>query len=105
MPTGHPSSRNRRDLLYHLLVHLHLSTKVSTIVRISEPSLRILRVVWCKGVVSLMHALSLVETTRVHLPDRAHLEGLLLVLTEDQTAYMLSQVAKSKMICLMLLLV
>ncbi|KAG5614612.1 hypothetical protein H5410_014436 [Solanum commersonii] len=27
MPTGHPSNINRRDLLHHLLVHLHLGTK------------------------------------------------------------------------------
>ncbi|KAK4718173.1 hypothetical protein R3W88_016511 [Solanum pinnatisectum] len=43
MLTDHPSNKNRRDLLYHLLVHLYLRTKVSTIVRILKLSLCILR--------------------------------------------------------------
>ncbi|KAL3380133.1 hypothetical protein AABB24_000652 [Solanum stoloniferum] len=64
MPTGHPSNRNRRDLLHHLLVHLHQRTKVSSIARISEPNLPILRVVWHKEVVILLHVLSVVETTQ-----------------------------------------
>ena len=49
-------NRSKRDLLHHLLVHLHLRTNVSTITRTSERNLLILRISWKKGVVSLLHA-------------------------------------------------
>ena len=58
------SNGNKRDLLHHLLVHLHQRTKMSTIVRLSKLNLLILRVVWHKGVVSLLHMLSGKGTTR-----------------------------------------
>lgn len=51
----YPSNRNRSDLLHHLQVHLHLRTKVSTKVRSAELSLPILKVVWHKGGVRLLH--------------------------------------------------
>uniref|UniRef100_A0A0V0GSX2 Putative ovule protein n=1 Tax=Solanum chacoense TaxID=4108 RepID=A0A0V0GSX2_SOLCH len=65
MPTSHLSNRNRRDMLHHQLVHLHLRTRVSTMVRILELSLPILRAVWRKGVVSLLPAPSVVGTIQV----------------------------------------
>ncbi|KAH0715068.1 hypothetical protein KY284_007973 [Solanum tuberosum] len=139
MPTGHLSNRNRRDILHNLLVHLHLRTRVSTMVRILELSLPILREVWCKGVVSLLPRPCVLGTTQVFVvraplvvssvvrlgiscesvqrtsreivmgviepillqllhQTELYLEGLLLVLAEEQTAYMLSLVAKSKRI-------
>lgn len=61
MSTCHPSNRNRRDLLHQLPVHLHLRTKVSTISEVSELNLLILKVASRKGVVSLMHVLSVVR--------------------------------------------
>ncbi|KAG5585316.1 hypothetical protein H5410_045750 [Solanum commersonii] len=64
--TGLPSNKNKRDLPHHLLVQLHLRTKVSTIVRIprvSELNLPIFKAGLHKGVVSLLHELSLVGTT------------------------------------------
>ncbi|KAG5613708.1 hypothetical protein H5410_013532 [Solanum commersonii] len=39
-----PSNRNERDLLHHLLVHLHQRINVSTIVNISKLNLLILKV-------------------------------------------------------------
>lgn len=67
MSTAYPSNINIRDLLNLLLVQLHLKTKVSTIVRISEPCMPILKVVGCKGIVNLLFALSVVGTTQVRL--------------------------------------
>ena len=34
LPTSHLSNRNRRILLHHFLVHLHLRTKLSTMVTV-----------------------------------------------------------------------
>ena len=63
MPTGHPSNRHRRFLPHNFLVHLHLRTKVSTIVRILVLNLHIHMVVLHKGVLSVMAAPSVVETS------------------------------------------
>ena len=55
-------------MTHHLHVHLHLKTKVITMVRIprvSELNLSILKTVWHKGVVSLLHVLSVIGTTQV----------------------------------------
>jgi len=62
------SNKSKRDLLHHLLVHLHPETKVSIIVRypsISELDLHSLRVVWHKEVTGLLYLLSVVELTQV----------------------------------------
>ncbi|KAH0661984.1 hypothetical protein KY284_026915 [Solanum tuberosum] len=115
---------------------------MSIIVIISEPNLSILRVVPHKGVVILMHVLSVVGTTLVRVvmaplvalsvaerslharvskeqtgnsnwgnttsllqlihQTKLHLEEILQVLAEEQTAYTLSPVAKSKRIHQML---
>lgn len=63
MPTGNPSTRNKRYLLYHLLVHPHLRKKVGTIVKFSYINLFNLKESWRKRVVILLPALSVVETT------------------------------------------
>lgn len=65
MQTSYFSNRNIRDLLHHLLVNLRLRTKVSTIFKISEINLFILRVAWHKELVSLMHAPSAEGITQV----------------------------------------
>lgn len=64
MPTGRPSKRNRKVGLPHLLVHMHLRTRVNTTVRFLELNLHMHRVVWRKGVVSILPALSVIGTTR-----------------------------------------
>lgn len=61
MPADHPSNKNKGHLPHRLLVHLYLRTRVSTMVKIID--LRIQRVVWRKGVVSVQPAPSVVETT------------------------------------------
>ena len=68
MQTGLLSNISRKVVLRHLLVHLHQGTNVSTIVRIhrvSKLDRPILKVVWHKGVVSLLHVLSVVGVTQV----------------------------------------
>ena len=62
---GHPSNKYRRVLSHHLRVHLHVRTIVRTMVRILELNLHIHRVVWHKGVVSLLPTPSVVVTTLV----------------------------------------
>ncbi|KAG5572032.1 hypothetical protein H5410_061798 [Solanum commersonii] len=74
------------DLVHHLLLHLHLETKVNIMVRIhrtSELDLHSLRVVWHKEVTGILHVLSVVELTQgnkaqsssVAPPDRATPRG------------------------------
>ena len=65
MPTGHPSNRNRRVLLHHLLVHLQRRIMVSTIIGTLQLSLLILKVTCQKMVVILMYAPSVAGTIRV----------------------------------------
>ena len=65
MPIANPSSKSIRDLLHHMLVKLHLGTKVSTIVRIPELNLFIFIVVWRKGVVNLLLLPNVVGTIQV----------------------------------------
>ena len=60
-----PSNRNRKDSLLHILVHVHLRTKVSTMIRTLELNLLILRVIWHKRVVILLHARSFVGYIQV----------------------------------------
>ena len=75
LPTGHLSNRNRRDLLHHLLEHLHPDTEVNLMFRIRRTSgldQHNLRVVWRKGVVSLLYAPNVVGTTQVFV-ERAPL--------------------------------
>ncbi|XP_049348503.1 uncharacterized protein LOC125813019 [Solanum verrucosum] len=70
--------QKQNGLLHHLLVHAHLRTNVSTIVRISELNKLILRVVWHNGVVSFLHAPSVVGNTQSSsdaLLDRAAPRG------------------------------
>ena len=62
MTTDHPSNR-KKVLLHHLLGHMHLTTRVSTMIRIPKITLRKHRVVWREGVVSLLPAPGVVEMT------------------------------------------
>lgn len=65
MTTDHPSNKNGRDLLHHLLVHLRLRMKIITTVKTSKLNLLILRVAWHQRVVSLLQASNVEETTQV----------------------------------------
>ena len=65
MSTGHPSNRNRRIKPNHMLVHLHLIIRVSNMVKIPELNVHIHRVVLLKGVVKLLSAPSVEETSPV----------------------------------------
>ena len=61
-------NKRKRDMLYHLLVHLHPERKVSMIDRISstlELDLQSLRVVWHKEVTRLLHVLRVVMSSQV----------------------------------------
>lgn len=63
----HVSNTNKRVLLHHLLLHQHLRTNVSTMVRVLELNLFIHMVVWRKVVESLLPTSSVVGTTLVFL--------------------------------------
>ncbi|KAG5601101.1 hypothetical protein H5410_032471 [Solanum commersonii] len=65
MQTVRLSNRNRRDLLHHLLVHLHLRTRVSTMGKMSELKPSYLQGSVAQEVVSLLPAPSVVGTTQV----------------------------------------
>ena len=65
IPIGHLSNKNRRVLPHHLLVHLHLRTRVNTMVKIPKLSVHSHIVVWHKRVVSFLPAPSVVGTTPV----------------------------------------
>ncbi|KAH0679995.1 hypothetical protein KY290_022105 [Solanum tuberosum] len=100
-----PSSRSKRGLLHHLLVHMHLETKANIMVRICRTSYLNQRnpiVVWHKEVVGLLHVLSVGEPTQIPVfiscstRPGLHLDELLLVLAEEQIAFMQSPVVKSK---------
>ncbi|KAG5621283.1 hypothetical protein H5410_006501 [Solanum commersonii] len=65
------------DLLHHLLVPLHLETKVSIMVKIcrnSELDLHSLKVVWHKEVTRILHVLSVVGSSQ-HKFKRGFKEG------------------------------
>lgn len=59
MPTGHPSNR-KKVMLHHLLVHMHIRTRVSTMGSVAE------------GVVSLLPAACVVETTLEFIVSGLH---------------------------------
>ncbi|KAG5605740.1 hypothetical protein H5410_027232 [Solanum commersonii] len=110
MQTGLLSNRNIRNMLHHLLVHLHQGTKMSLIIRIqkiSELDLPSHNVVWHMEVMGLLYVLSvvgpsqkcvmmapLVASSMIEL----HLEELFQGQVEDKTVCVLLLVAKSKRI-------
>ena len=67
--------RSKRGLHHHLLVHLHLRTKVSIMARIhrtSELDQHNLKVVWHKEVVGPLYVVDVVETTQVSVVMARH---------------------------------
>ena len=68
-------SINRRVTHHHLLVHLHPKTKVNIVAKIHRTSMLDQpnpKVVWHKEVVEFMHAVDVVEPTRVNAVMARH---------------------------------
>lgn len=77
MRTIPPFLKRKRGLLYHLLIHLQLETKVTITVKICsilEFDLHSLRVLWNKEVTRLLHMLGVEELTQVSVMIDIQLE-------------------------------
>ena len=76
---------------HYILVHLQLETELSFIVRTFELGLHIHMVVWCKEVISLLHALSMVEITLAYVVN-----ALRIVFNCGWTRHFMKKCPKSK---------